>query len=108
MRSSDPRIAFCRRLRTARIAAGLSQKQLGIKAGLDEFVASARINRYEVGVHEPDIGMTRRLASVLGVPLPYFYAEDDLMADMILVFTRVPRRKLQALLRELEGKAPEL
>ena len=105
MRSSDPRTAFCRRLRDARIAAGLSQKQLGIKAGLDEFVASTRINRYEVGVHEPDVGTTRRLASVLGVPLPYFYTDDDLMAEMILAFTRIPRRKQQAPLRELDGKA---
>ena len=102
MRPSDPRNAFCRRLRAARIAAGLSQKQLGIKAGLDEFVASARINRYEVGVHEPDVGMTRRLANVLGVPLPYLYAEDDLLAEMILAFSRQSRRKQQVLLRELE------
>jgi transcriptional regulator with XRE-family HTH domain len=108
MRSSDPRLAFCRRLRDARIAAGLSQKQLGIKAGLDEFVASARINRYEVGVHEPDVSTMRRLAGVLGVPLPYFYADDDRMADMILAFARSTKRKQQALLRELDDGAPEV
>ena len=107
MRSSDPRKAFCRRLRTARLAAGLSQKQLGIKAGLDEFVASTRINRYEVGVHEPDVGMTRRIAGVLGVPLPYFYADDDVLADMILAFARTSKRTQQALLRELERGVTE-
>lgn len=101
MRSAGPREAFCRRLRDARMRAGLSQKQLGIKAGLDEFVASARINRYEVGVHEPDVGMTRRLAGVLGVPLPYLYAEDDLLADLILAFTQLSRRRQQAVVREL-------
>jgi transcriptional regulator with XRE-family HTH domain len=101
MRSAGPRAVFCRRLRDARMRAGLSQKQLGIKAGLDEFVASARINRYEVGVHEPDVGMTRRLAGVLGVPLPYFYAEDDLLADLILAFTQLSRRRQQTVVREL-------
>jgi transcriptional regulator with XRE-family HTH domain len=108
MRSSDPRIAFCCRLRRARIEAGLSQKQLGIKAGLDEFVASTRINRYEVGVHEPDVGMARRLAKVLNVPLPYLYAEDDVMAEMILAFSRMSQRRQQTVLRELDGKASEL
>jgi transcriptional regulator with XRE-family HTH domain len=38
-----------KRLKEARAALGLSQKQLGVEAGLDEFVASARINRYELG-----------------------------------------------------------
>jgi len=101
MRSAGPRAAFCRRLRDARLAVGLSQKQLGIKGGLDEFVASARINRYEVGVHEPDVGMTRRLARVLGVPLAYFYADDDLLAELILAFTQLSRRRQQAVVREL-------
>ena len=45
---------FSRRLKEARIKAGLSQKRLGIEAGMDEFVASTRINRYEKGVHQAD------------------------------------------------------
>ena len=84
------------------MAAGLSQRQLGIKAGLDEFVASTRINRYETGVHEPDVGTTRRLAQVLAVPLSYLYADDDLLARMILAFAQLSRQKQQAKVRELE------
>lgn len=103
MRSADPRATFCRRLREARMAAGLSQRQLGIKAGLDEFVASTRINRYETGVHEPDVGTSRRMAQVLSVPLPYFYADDDLLARMILAFARLSRQKQQTSIRELES-----
>ena len=72
-----------RRLRQAREAAGLSQKILGINAGLDEFVASTRINRYETGVHQPHARTMQRLADVLGLPLPYFYAEDDGLARLI-------------------------
>jgi len=34
--------------------------------------------------HETDITTARRLAEVLGVPLAYFYAENDDLADMII------------------------
>ncbi|MGB9578576.1 MAG: helix-turn-helix domain-containing protein [Halothiobacillaceae bacterium] len=43
------------RLKQARVAADVSQKNLGIKAGIDPSVASTRINRYELGVHKPDL-----------------------------------------------------
>lgn len=85
-----PNAIFCQRLKTARLVAGLSQKQLGIQAGLDEFVASTRINRYEVGVHEPDLSMAQRLAEVLEVPLAYFYAQDERLARCILGFATLP------------------
>lgn len=102
MRPAAPRATFCRRLRQAREAAGLSQKQLGIRAGLDEFVASTRINRYEVGVHEPDIRTARRLAEAMAIPLSYLYSEDDLLARMILAFARMPKRTQQAVLLKIE------
>lgn len=60
-----------------------------MQAGLDEFVASARINRYEVGVHDPDLSMASRLAEVLAVPLAYFFAGDDRLARMILRFSEL-------------------
>lgn len=80
---------FSRRLKEARIKAGLSQKRLGIEAGIDEFVASTRINRYEKGVHQADETTAILLAGVLGIPLAYFYAEDDILAEMILGFFRL-------------------
>lgn len=55
---------FCRRLKQARLASGLSQKRLGIAAGIDEFVASTRINRYEKGVHEPNTEIVQKLSEV--------------------------------------------
>lgn len=86
----NPKHIFCVRLKAARKAAGLSQKQLGIEAGLDEFVASARINRYELGVHEADLPMAQRLAQILNVPLAYFYAQDDRLAQLIYRFAALP------------------
>lgn len=81
-----PLPVFARRLREAREAKGFSQRNLGIKIGLDEFVASPRINRYEAGVHQPALAIQQQLAAVLGLPLAYFYAEDDELAQLIARF----------------------
>lgn len=75
------------RLREAREAYGISQRNLGIKAGLDDFVASTRVNRYETGVHQPDLETLQRLAEVLNLPVAYFYAEDDDLARVIMEFS---------------------
>lgn len=103
---TSPKEFFCARLKAARKQAGLSQKQLGIQAGLDEFVASTRINRYEQGIHEADIGTAARLASVLAVPLAYLYAEDDQLARMILLFSALPEERKEAALSMLASDCP--
>ena len=84
---------YSRRLREAREVVGISQRSLGIKAGLDEFVASTRVNRYETGVHQPDLQTLQRLAKVLGLPLAYFYAESDELARLIKDFKEPGRRR---------------
>ncbi|MET1079962.1 MAG: helix-turn-helix transcriptional regulator [Pseudomonas sp.] len=79
---------WARRLRAAREAKGLSQKQLGIEAGLDPSVASTRINRYEMGVHRADQPITQKVAEVLNIPVAYLYADYDGLAELILTFER--------------------
>jgi transcriptional regulator with XRE-family HTH domain len=74
---------FCQRLKTARLAKGLSQKNLGILAGIDEFVASTRINRYEQGVHQASIEVVHQLAKALDVPPAYFYTDDEELAQLL-------------------------
>jgi transcriptional regulator with XRE-family HTH domain len=81
-----PVSVFSRRLKEARLRAGLSQEKLGVLAGIDEFSASARINQYERGKHAPDFQMAEHLARVLDIPAPYFYASDDELAEWILAF----------------------
>jgi transcriptional regulator with XRE-family HTH domain len=81
-----PLPVYSRRLREAREAYGISQRALGIEAGLDEFVASTRVNRYETGVHQPDLQTLQRLAAILKLPVAYFYAEDDELARLIASF----------------------
>lgn len=88
-----------RRIREARLRAGLSQKQLGIKAGIDEFVASPRVNQYEQGKHAPDFSTAERLAKVLGVPVPYFYAREDHLADWILAFRELTPQDQMSIFR---------
>ncbi|WP_213991229.1 helix-turn-helix transcriptional regulator [Sodalis sp. dw_96] len=89
---------FLRRLKQARLAKGLSQKKFGIAAGIDEFVASARINRYEKGVHEAGIKTVQQLADVLEMPLAYFYTDDDMLAELMLAFlTLSPEEKTEIL-----------
>lgn len=80
-----------KRLREARLAKGLSQKRLGIAAGIDEFSASPRMNQYERGKHIPDYSTLERLAEVLDVPVPYFYAADDELAEWVKLFPKIDK-----------------
>ena len=80
------RSIVAKRLGEARLRSGLSQKKLGILAGIDEFSASARINQYERGKHIPDLRTVERIAKVLEVPSAYFYAVEDDLAAWILTF----------------------
>lgn len=94
---------FGRRLKEARLAAGLSQQQLGVAAGIDPAVASTRLNRYERGIHMPDPRIVEALGQVLGVVPPFFYAVEDELADFLYRYSKAPasvRRELRRLLEE--------
>ncbi|MGK2888736.1 MAG: helix-turn-helix domain-containing protein [Candidatus Malihini olakiniferum] len=81
-----------------RLAKGLSQKQLWISAGINEFGASTRINRYERGVYEANTKTIQLLSDVLEVPLTYFYNADNNLDEMILIFQGIsPKGKLKIL-----------
>lgn len=93
------RLAVC--LKETRLAAGISQKDLGIAAGIDPSVASTRINRYELGVHKADYQIAVQLARALDIPVAYLYCDDDALATVILAFHEASpavRRQVQALL----------
>ena len=88
-----------RRLKEVRTGAGISQKQLGIQAGLDQFVASTRINRYEVGVHKADYQIAQKLAAILNIPTGYLFTEDDQLAELMLIYHHLGQRKRTELVR---------
>lgn len=92
---------FSRRLKEVRLDMALSQKSLGILAGIDEFAASARINRYEKGVHQASIEVVRHLAKVLEVPVAYFYTEDDELASLVRLWPKLDSDKKKNILQQL-------
>jgi len=94
-----------KRLREARERKGISQRRLGILAGMDEFSASPRINQYERDRHVPDFSVAKRLARALGVPVTYLYAEDDQVAELILLFTAATKPERKTLVKKLRRSA---
>lgn len=96
-----PSSVFGKRLREARLAAGIPQDRLGVLAGLDETTASARISRYESGKHAPPFSFAERLANLLHVPTPYFYTADDRLAALIVAFGKMSATRQTAMLRNL-------
>lgn len=78
-----------KRLKEARLRAGISQEKLGVLAGIDEASASARMNQYERGKHTPDFDMMCKLAKILKVPENYFFTIDDVMAELVLKFNKL-------------------
>lgn len=94
---SPPPGCFGARLREARERAGLAQDKLGVLIGLDEGCASARISRYETGVHQPPFETAQKLAAVLQVPVTYFYCESDWLAAVVCRAVRCSNAEKAAL-----------
>jgi transcriptional regulator with XRE-family HTH domain len=104
--SSEDIHVFGRRLRSARQRLGLAQDKLGVLVGLDEHTASARISRYENGIHEPPVKTAQLLATILGVPLAYLYCEDNRLADLILIASTLNEDQWATLKNFMSGLAP--
>ncbi|HAV0429304.1 TPA: helix-turn-helix domain-containing protein [Klebsiella oxytoca] len=104
------RDVFIRRLKEARQRLDISQTAVGIAAAVDPSVASTRFNRYEKGVHEPDMETAARIANVLNVPLPWLFTSDENLAELILNFAALsPDAQLQLLetSRQMVGISPK-
>ncbi len=100
---SNKKTPIPKRLKEAREDAGLSQKQLGIKAGIDEFSASARMNQYETGKHIPDYFTLSRIGKILKVPTAYFYADDDLLAKLIKIYQSLTKQQCQQVFNKIKS-----
>jgi transcriptional regulator with XRE-family HTH domain len=70
-------------MRQARLSKGFAQDVLGVMIGLDEGCSSARISRYETGVHEPPFETVKLIAVALNVPTAYFYCTSDDVAELL-------------------------
>lgn len=81
--ASSKSTLFSKRLREARLQSGIPQDKLGVMIGLDESCSSARMSRYESGVHEPPFKTIEQIAAALNIPTAYFFCEDDRLANII-------------------------
>ncbi|KRA46698.1 helix-turn-helix transcriptional regulator [Pseudoxanthomonas sp. Root630] len=107
--TKPPGSVFGKRLRAARLASGLSQAQLAEVLGLKEQNTGApRISRYETGQHDPDPATAEALAKSLGVPVAYFHATSDVLAELILVASTLPPAKQKEALEQLKRFAASL
>lgn len=100
--NEDAKSAFCRRFKEARLGKKISQQKLGYAIDLEESVASARINRYEKGIHPVDINTAARIAYVLDVPRAFFYADTDDMAKLVNIYHHLNAQQQSDLLQFAE------
>lgn len=93
-----------KRIRSRREDLGWSQEKLGVLIGIDESSSRARISRYELGNHEPQLGIARNIAKALGVPLAYLYCEENDVAELLLTLGKLPpKRRSAAVSAWMEG-----
>jgi len=91
-----------KRIREARLLAGMSQERLGIQIGIDPASASARMNRYEQGTRIPTPALVERIGSELGLPAAYFYAVEDDEAKLLQWFYQLSECERAELMQRAE------
>jgi len=89
------------RLKSARKLAKLTQEQLSTELGFDRSHGTARISQYETGKHAPDFAMAKKMADAIGVPVAYFYCDDDKLAELLLAAYRLSKEELDELVQSL-------
>ncbi|CAN7486595.1 helix-turn-helix transcriptional regulator [Pseudomonas sp. LjRoot71] len=94
-----------KRLKEARLLAGLSQEQLGLRIDLDPASASTRMNRYELAKREPDLELVERIADELGLPAAFFYAVRDEEAELLRLFNTLSAEGKERVLGLLRGES---
>lgn len=91
------------RLKQARKATGISQKQLGIQLGMEPGTASARMNHYEKGKHTPDYATLKAMADELGVPVAYFFCESESTAELLCLLEKMTEEEKAALVNKMKA-----
>lgn len=98
-----------RRLRQARLARGWTQAELGERLGLEDSNSGApRVSRYERGERMPDEQTMEALAKALDLPVAYFHAASDPLAEAILLMSKLPPDKQEELLVRIRAFAAKV
>ncbi|WP_253910972.1 helix-turn-helix domain-containing protein, partial [Xanthomonas phaseoli] len=96
-----PREIVAARLRQARERRGLSQREVGIRMGLEKDTASARISRYESASMSISLEALFEMAVALDVPPAFLLASSPGMADAILALGEQSDRQQDQLAKAL-------
>lgn len=81
---------------------GWTQAELAERIGMVDNVSGAtRMSRYETGQHDPDPATAEALAKALDLPVAYFHATSDLLAEVILLVSKLPVSKQKEALKRL-------
>ncbi|MBF0179947.1 MAG: helix-turn-helix transcriptional regulator [Magnetococcales bacterium] len=99
-------VLFGKRLKQARDRAGISQRQLGFRIGLEPSGASPRINRYERGTRAPAFAIVKEIAAELNVSPSFFYEPDDTLAVILLYLGAMDDAGKVRLLEQLKKSIP--
>lgn len=89
------------RLKEARKRAHMTQKELGLRIGMDLGSASSRMNHYEKDRHTPDIQTLQRMADELKVPLNYLFCDSTESAELACLIDRLSIEERQELIKQL-------
>jgi transcriptional regulator with XRE-family HTH domain len=94
-----------RRIRTQRLALGISQAALGEKLG----ITFQQIQKYEKGVNRIGSGRLEELSRILGVPVGFFFDDDRNTADVRHALDLADTGQALRLLKAFsEIKAPDI
>jgi transcriptional regulator with XRE-family HTH domain len=116
-RRCDPYdIEVGRRIRARRLARQMSQMELAHGLGL----TFQQVQKYEKGTNRVGAGRLKRIAKILGAPIPYFFGDEDETADgatdllgfvenahtlrLLRAYSRIPNPDLQQSILELTEK----
>jgi len=88
-----------KRIKEARLIVGISQKQLGMAAGIKKLSASADINQYENGKCIPSFLILKKIAKTISVPVAYFYAEDNMLAKFLFLYGKINKKSRKQILQ---------
>jgi transcriptional regulator with XRE-family HTH domain len=116
-RRCDPYdIEVGRRIRARRLARQMSQMELALGLGL----TFQQVQKYEKGTNRVGAGRLKRIAKILGAPIPYFFGDEDEAADgttdllgfvenahtlrLLRAYSRIPNPDLQQSILELTEK----
>jgi transcriptional regulator with XRE-family HTH domain len=61
------------------------------------------MNQYEKGKHTPDIQTLKLIADELGVPLNYFFCEEESSAKLACLIAKLSEEERQELINKLSG-----